>query len=255
MDVFISYETTTGLSLARHLKKALRKINKSAFVAKEDIPEGAKSEGVIYEAINDCEHFVVIMTMGTILSPDEIKPEIKLANQFNKHMIPCKPNTVDRMFTRTLPLVYNLQQVDFDDKEDLAEQVITRIVKHEMEKIGERTSMEEAAATELSNVQTAVVAMMVDNNLARLPNPVTVATNDMGAFPSNAVCGIDKISDPNGNAYIRGADKDGYVLYQHDIIADGAQVGLVNYVAVRTTRGTYSVDVQGAVTQVTTGYE
>jgi len=255
MLVFISYETTTGLSLARHVKKALRKINVSAFVANDDIPEGTKGKGVIDKAISDCDHFVVIMTMGAILSPDEIKHEIKLANQLNKHMIPCRPNTVDRMLTRTLPLVYDLQQIDFSDKEDLAEQVITVIMKHEKEKVVGRTSMEEAAETELINIQTAVIAMMVDNNLAHLPNPVSTATNDMSVFPDVSVCGVDKISDPNGNPYVSGADKDGYVLYQHDIIADGAQIRLVNYVAVQTTKGTYSVDAQGTVTQVTTGYE
>ena len=254
MDVFISYETTTGLSLARHVKKALGKIKISAFVATDDIPEGTKGKGVIDKAISDCDHFVVIMTMGAILSPDEIKHEIKLANQLNKHMIPCRPNTVDRMLTRTLPLVYDLQQVDFSDKEDLAEQVITVIMKHEKEKVVGRTSMEEAAETELINIQTAVIAMMVDNNLARLPNPVSTATNDMSAFPDVSVCGVDKISDPDGTAYAVG-DQDGYVLYQHDIIADAAATGLVNYLATDTTKGTYTVDAQGTVTQVTTGYE
>ncbi|MFC1916200.1 type IV pilin protein, partial [Chloroflexota bacterium] len=34
----------------------------------------------------------------------------------------------------------------------------------------------EASDTELSNIQTAVVAMMTDNQLQQLPNPVTVAT-------------------------------------------------------------------------------
>ena len=255
MDVFISYETTTGLSLARHVKKALRKINKSAFVADEDIPKGAKWESVIYEAIRDCEHFVVIMTMGAILSPAEIKPEIEMANQFNKHMISCKPYTVGRMLTRTLPLVYDLQHIDFGDKEDLAEQVITVIKKHEKEEAVGRTYMEEAAKIELANVQAAVVSMMVDNQLSTLPNPVGTAMNDMGTFPDVSACGVDKLSDPNGNRYVRGADKNGYVLYQHDIIADGAQIRLVNYVSTRTTKGTYSVNAQGTVYQVTTGYE
>jgi ligand-binding SRPBCC domain-containing protein len=256
VDVFISYEKTTGLSYASHLKEALRKINIFAFVADEDIPKGTKWGSIIDKAITDCEYFVVVMTMGAILSPDRIKHEIELANQLNKHIIPCKPYTVDRMLTRTLPLVYELQQVDFDVKEDLADKIVTAIIKREQEKIVGRTDVEEAAATELSNVQTAVVAVMVDNNLTRLPNPVVVATNDMGAFPdATSVCGIDKISDPNGNAYTSG-DKDGYILYQHDITADGAQTVLVNYVATRYTKGTYTMlDAYATVTQVTTGYE
>ena len=112
----------------------------------------------------------------------------------------------------------------------------------------------EAGATELSNIQAAVTAMMVDNNLSVLPNPVAVATNDMGAFPdATSIGGDDKVLDPGGDAYTA-ADKDGYLLYQHDVIADGAETGLVNYVATQTTKGTYTVDANGTVTLVTTGY-
>src|SRR5512136_118030 len=57
----------------------------------------------------------------------------------------------------------------------------------------------EASATELSNVQAAVTAMMVDNNLSTLPNPVAVATSDMSAFPdATSVGGTQKLLDPNG---------------------------------------------------------
>ncbi|MFC2040388.1 type IV pilin protein, partial [Chloroflexota bacterium] len=41
----------------------------------------------------------------------------------------------------------------------------------------------EAGETELSNIQSAVTALMTDNGLTALPNPVGVATDDMGAFP------------------------------------------------------------------------
>ena len=113
----------------------------------------------------------------------------------------------------------------------------------------------EASATELSNIQAAVTAMMVDNNLSTLPNPVAVATSDMGAFPdATSACLTDKLLDPSGTAYQAG-DKDGFLLYQHDIIADNnAATDLVNYVATVTTKGTYTVDANGTVTQVTTGY-
>jgi len=113
----------------------------------------------------------------------------------------------------------------------------------------------EAAETEFANIQSAVIALMVDNELWELPNPVTVATNDMSAFPDTSICGIDKILDPDGNAYIAGQDKDGYYLYQHDITGDGTTTGLVNYVTTNYTKGTYTVDAYGTVTQVTTGYE
>jgi len=103
-------------------------------------------------------------------------------------------------------------------------------------------------------MQTAVIALMIDNGLDTLPNPVTVATNDMGAFPDAAsICGIDKMSDSYGNAYQSG-DKDGFVLYQHDIIDDGTDTELVNYVSIRYTKGTYVVNEIGTVTQVSTGY-
>ena len=110
----------------------------------------------------------------------------------------------------------------------------------------------EAAATELSNVQSAVIAMMTDNGLQTLPTPVGTATDNMSAFPDTTAA-ASKGNDPNGNAY-DASDKAGFILYQHDIIADGAQTGLVNYVATGTTKGTYTVNAQGTVTQVTTGY-
>ena len=68
---------------------------------------------------------------------------------------------------------------------------------------------EEARETELSNIQTAVVSMMVDNELATLPNPVSTRTNAMTAFPdSDSAAGTsEKEFDPDGTAY-SGSDKD-----------------------------------------------
>ena len=111
------------------------------------------------------------------------------------------------------------------------------------------------AEIELANIQAAVHAVMVDNEIATLPNPVIVATNDMGAFPDTSLCGVDKMNDCDGNVYVRGKDKDGYVLYQHDLYADAASADLVNYIVSQYTTGTYTVDANGMVTQVTTGYE
>jgi len=112
----------------------------------------------------------------------------------------------------------------------------------------------EAGKTELTNVQSAVVAMMVDNQLPSLSNPVAVATNDMAAFPdATSAVTVAKLKDPTGTAYLAG-DKNGYLLYSHDIIANGAQTNLVNYVATRYTKGTYTVDAAGTVTQASTGY-
>ncbi len=117
----------------------------------------------------------------------------------------------------------------------------------------------EAAETELSNIQTAVIAMMTDNAVSALPFPVGTATSNMGAFPdATSVAGTaNKLNDPTGTAYTGGAgnDLDGFILYRHDITADADNASLVNYVATSTTKGTYTVTADGTVNQVTTGYE
>ena len=123
----------------------------------------------------------------------------------------------------------------------------------------------EAAQTELTNLQTAVVAMMVDNQLSSLPTGFVndsgvPSTDNMSKFPHEtattlaAGAGV-KGKDPNGDNY--GAnDKEGYILYRHDIIGDDdATIGLVNYVAQELTKGTYYVDASGTVFQDTTGYD
>ena len=112
---------------------------------------------------------------------------------------------------------------------------------------------DEAQDTEFANVQSAVVSMMVDNGLATLPNAVLVAnmTNDMSAFPDTSVAGTDKLTDPDGGTYTA-TDKDGYLLYQHDIIGDSVNAtSLVNYTATRYTTYDYWVDSTGTVSQST----
>jgi hypothetical protein len=255
MEVFISYETTTGLSYASNLKKALERVGVTAFVANEDIKKGTSDKTSIDAAISDCRYFVVVMTMVSLWS-EEVSREIELANKLGKEIIPCKPITVTRIFTKNLPFVSDLQQIDFESKEHLADQVVTEIINRDQQKVSVITGYEEASKTELANIQAAVVAMMIDNNLTSLPHPVIVATNDMSAFPdANSTCAVDKLQDPQGNAYVRGKDKDGYLLFQHDIIGDASQIKLVNYVATRYAIGTYTVDSQGTVYQTTTGYE
>jgi prepilin-type N-terminal cleavage/methylation domain-containing protein len=121
---------------------------------------------------------------------------------------------------------------------------------------------DEAADTEFTNIQSAVVAMMTDNELEQLPDPVDgttyAATSNMSQFPDRSVCATDKLTGPTqagGTAsYVNGSDKDGYILYQHDIYADSASNETVNYVATEITKGTYTVDASGTVTQATTGY-
>ena len=108
---------------------------------------------------------------------------------------------------------------------------------------------EEAQETELSNIQAAVTAMMVDNELADLDNPVSSKTNAMTAFPDTTAA-ASKGTDPNGNTY-DGNDKNGFILFEHDIIGGDSSttLGNVNYVASNTTAYWYTVNSQGTVTQ------
>ncbi len=112
----------------------------------------------------------------------------------------------------------------------------------------------EAAETEFSNIQSATVAMMTDNGLQTLITPVGTATDNMSLFPDTTAA-ASRGNDPDGTTYL-GTDKNGFILYQHDIIAaDGSSVnGTVNYVVTEQTKGTYTVDTLGTVTQVTHGY-
>ncbi len=112
----------------------------------------------------------------------------------------------------------------------------------------------EAGETELSNIQSAVVAMMVDNGLSTLPTAVNAtATNNMSRFPDTSAVGA-KGMDANGTNFSAG-DGIGFVLYKHDVAGGGANTSLVNYTATQFTKGTYTVDALGTVTQVTHGYE
>ena len=116
---------------------------------------------------------------------------------------------------------------------------------------------EEAKETEFANIQAAVHAMMVDNEVASLNNwvdgTVNVATNNMTILPDISVCATDKISGPTqagGTAdYTALSDGDGYVLFNHDLYADAATTDLVNYVATQYTTYLYTVDAAGTVTQ------
>ncbi|MEK7354170.1 MAG: type II secretion system protein [Chloroflexota bacterium] len=88
----------------------------------------------------------------------------------------------------------------------------------------------EAAATELSSIQSAVQAMMTDRGLSSLTGGDMAVTGnsskEMAKFPS-----------------------DTYPLYGANISGT-----IVNYVASTNTTGNYTVNAQGTVTQTATGY-
>jgi len=108
---------------------------------------------------------------------------------------------------------------------------------------------EEARDTEFQNVITAVGAMMVDNGISTLHNPVTgevggdtyctgYGTREMGSFPdaTTAVTVKDDYLGGTGEA----SDKAGWLLYAHDIVMNNSATGLVNYMTV--TQSTYCYD-------------
>jgi len=184
-----------------------------------------------------------------------MKAEIDMAMQLTSEAMEVQEGEMDVNITLSL-LAYNYNQ---------PVTIVLPPEAEEAESMGSRgEGVQEAAETELANIQAAVHAMMIDNELSTLPNPVTVATDDMSAFPdATSVCSIDKIweltSTPNVETelkpYVRGGDMNGYVLYQHDLVADGKRTDLVNYIITRYTFGTYTVDTDGVVVQVTKGYE
>ncbi len=97
--------------------------------------------------------------------------------------------------------------------------------------------------TELHNVQSAVKAMMVDNNTIRI-TPTGAATGDMSAFPN-----------PISPVWWKGlgpGDAPGYVLYGHDKTPDGGTSILDYYVTFATTTYCYTATRDGSVTQQTT---
>jgi hypothetical protein len=105
--------------------------------------------------------------------------------------------------------------------------------------------------TELQEVQAAVYAMLADNGLNMVPNPVGEPTSDMALFPdhSSPAGSAWKSLDRSAKAFRAGLDGDGYVLFGHDGVADGSAVLLTDYVGFRMARCFYGVDVAGNVTQ------
>ncbi len=109
---------------------------------------------------------------------------------------------------------------------------------------------------EWRDVQAAVNAMMLENALPAIPHARNftgeVAFDDMTVFPDALSDWTEetggKPADPKGNKYTDG-DKVGYLLFGHDIIADGRQTNLVNYLKVKTTKYYYTCEANGTVRQ------
>lgn len=119
---------------------------------------------------------------------------------------------------------------------------------------------QEAAETELNNVQLAVDAMMVANNIDRIPHITAAliyatgdaATNNMTTFPDIVSDDSDstKVSDPEGGTYdFVAGDKEGYLLYGHDELADDGVTELEDYMRNSTTTYFYAIEANGKVHQ------
>ena len=127
---------------------------------------------------------------------------------------------------------------------------------------------DEARRAEFHDISVALTALMVENNLANIPTPVTantspclVGTQDMTAYPdtASAVGSADKLNDPAGDPYTAGTDpdddKDGYLMFGHDILADNKQAASaspgpeVNYINFNNTTHCYTIDANGTVHQ------
>ena len=121
---------------------------------------------------------------------------------------------------------------------------------------------DEARRAEFHDLSVAITALMVENNLAGIPTrvtantaPCTVGTQDMNAYPDTAsVAGTaEKTTDPAGVTYVDGidpaGDKDGYLLFGHDITGGDEQTALVNYINFDNTTHCYTIDTNGTVHQ------
>lgn len=118
------------------------------------------------------------------------------------------------------------------------------------------------SVAELRIVSEAVAALMAENGLSVIPNPVTASeppcttgTQAMTRFPdTDSAAGTpDKQADPGGRIYAsdQGAlgDKDGYVLFGHDLIADFLPSTVVSYVRFVSSAWCYRVESDGYVLQ------
>lgn len=130
-EVFICYETLTGLDYARQVKEALKKVNISSFVAALDIEKGKKEKKYRYDAIKTCKYFIPIITV-LALNSDEVREEIKRADNLPSlqgNIIPCKEKCIERERLSQLPIISDLQQITFESKEELARGISLEMIK------------------------------------------------------------------------------------------------------------------------------
>jgi len=133
-DVFICYETTTALDLARNLKKSLKRCGIEAFVADIDIKKGVTWEHPRNEALKECKHFVAIITNAALAS-DEIEKEINYAIK-NKNVVPCvEDGVLIELLKMKFPKLLDYQGViGFKTTEELNRRVTNALIPHYLPK-------------------------------------------------------------------------------------------------------------------------
>ncbi|MCH8199458.1 MAG: hypothetical protein IIA54_05255 [Chloroflexi bacterium] len=104
-----------------------------------------------------------------------------------------------------------------------------------------RRGEDNLGASELRQIQAAVLTLMTHNGITTIPNPVREPTSDLRRFP-------DVSTPPSRKGMLEG-DLPGYVLYEHDLTADGLPEATVSYVRFATGRWAYTADRDGTVTQ------
>lgn len=130
-NVFISYETTTGLEYAKHLQKALRKQEIPSFVAGVDIDFGKAPSQMVRQNLEDCRFFVLILTI-TALKSSEVRKEFLAAKKLGKYIIPCIKEGLEDYATKEFKEILDFQYATFETKEDLANTVVETILNKEI---------------------------------------------------------------------------------------------------------------------------
>ena len=146
---------------------------------------------------------------------------------------------------------------DLDSGKTLKTMVLKRVATSQKEIKFEGEEGDRRA--EFRNVVSKVIAMMTDNGLLEIPNPMNysggIATNLMGDNPdtAEAVEGFpDNTTTVTDKGYIgTGSPRDGYVLYGHDKIStdDATQFEPVSYITTLTTKYYYTCEADGTVRQ------
>ena len=129
-DVFICYETLTGKSYAKNLHDALRKDGSNPFLASSDILTKDLWRIRINSALEKSPIFIIVFTSGVNYS-DEVKRELEKASELEKDFIVCRWHGILVSETEIEisqgKKLSDYHQIEFEDKYDLANKVLSEI--------------------------------------------------------------------------------------------------------------------------------